>query len=116
MNIEIYDFVFLQKKFLQKKFEACCCMLPAGPHPKHRCTPICGAAMLLRCNWCRNLAALTALNSSHPIHAVDGHCARNSCIKLLWLHPNHKMSITYHKTESVVTNPQAGGLPLKKFA
>jgi len=35
---------------------------------------------------------------------------------LLWLHPNHKMSITYHKTESVVTNPQAGGLPLKKFA
>jgi len=59
---------------------------------------------------------LTALNSSHPIHAVDGHCARNSCINLLWLHPNHKMSITYHKTESVVTNPQAGGLPLKKFA
>jgi len=23
-----------------------------------RCTPICGADMLLRCNWCRNLDAV----------------------------------------------------------
>jgi len=23
-----------------------------------RCTPICGAAMLLRCNWCGSLATL----------------------------------------------------------
>jgi len=58
VNIEIYDFV---GNILQKKFDACCCMLPAGPHPKHQCTPICGAAMLLRCNWCRNLAAVNCI-------------------------------------------------------
>jgi len=31
---------------LQNKFYACCYML-SGTRPKHRCTPICGAALLL---------------------------------------------------------------------
>jgi len=43
---------------LQNKFYACCYILLWGTRPKRRCTPICGAAMLLRCNWCRNLAAV----------------------------------------------------------
>jgi len=36
-------------------FYACCYILLSGTR---RCTPICGAAMLLRCNWCRNLTAV----------------------------------------------------------
>jgi len=32
---------------LQSKFYACCCILLSGTHPKRRCTPICGAALLL---------------------------------------------------------------------
>ena len=53
VNNEINDFV---GNILQNKFYACCYILLSGTR---RCTPICGAAMILRCNWCRNLAALT---------------------------------------------------------
>jgi len=40
---------------LQNKFYACCYILLSRTC---RCTPICGAGMLLRCNWCRNLDAV----------------------------------------------------------
>jgi len=43
---------------LQNKFYACCYILLSR---KRRCTPICGAAMLLRCNWCRNLDAVNCI-------------------------------------------------------
>jgi len=80
--------------------------------PKRRCTPICDAALLLRCNWCRYLAAVklhTALNSLHPIHAAYGHYTRNStCMTLLWLHHSHKMSISYHKNGLVGIRQSAG--------
>jgi len=40
------------------------------------------------------LMLVTALNSPHPIYAADGYYTCNSsCITLLWLHHNHKMSI-----------------------
>jgi len=31
----------------QNKFHASCCILLSGTRPRRRCTPICGAAMLL---------------------------------------------------------------------
>jgi len=40
---------------LQNKFYAYCYILLSRTR---RCTPICGADMLLRCNWCRNLDAV----------------------------------------------------------
>jgi len=40
---------------LQNKFYAYCYIFLSRTR---RCTPICGAAMLLRCNWCRNLDAV----------------------------------------------------------
>jgi len=43
---------------LQKRFNAYCCTLLSCTR---RCTPICGAAVLLRCNWCRNLAAVNCI-------------------------------------------------------
>ena len=58
------------RNILQNMFSAYCCILLSGTR---RCTPICGAAMLLRCNWCRNVTAVklhTALNSLHPIYAA----------------------------------------------
>jgi len=52
VNIEMNDFV---ANIRQNKFYACCYILLSGTR---RCTPICGADMLLRCNWCRNLDAV----------------------------------------------------------
>jgi len=46
---------------LQNKFYACCYILLTSTRHKSRCTPICGAAMLLRCNWCRKVAALNCI-------------------------------------------------------
>jgi len=43
---------------LQRKFHAYNWILLSGTC---RSTPICGAAMLLRCNWCRNLAAVSCI-------------------------------------------------------
>jgi len=43
---------------LPNTFYACCYILPLCERPKRRSPPICGAAMLLRCNWCRNLSAV----------------------------------------------------------
>jgi len=51
----------------------------------------------------------TALNNLHPIFAADGYDTRtNSCITLLWLHHNHKMSISYHKN-GLVSRQQSVG-------
>jgi len=55
VNNKMNDFV---GNILQNKFYACCYILVSGTCPIRRYTPICGAAMLLRCNWCRNLAAV----------------------------------------------------------
>jgi len=74
------------------------------------------AALLcyLRCHWCQNLSEVNCILhwSPHPIHAADGHYTRSSsCITLLWLHHNHKVSVSYHKADlSVVTNPLANVL------
>jgi len=46
---------------LQNKFYTCCYILLSGTRAKRRSTPICGAAMPLRCNWCRNLAAFNSI-------------------------------------------------------
>jgi len=46
---------------LQNKFYAYCYILLSGTRPERRCTPICGAAMLLRCNWCWNLAVVNGI-------------------------------------------------------
>jgi len=46
---------------LQNTFYACCYILLSGTRPERRCAPICGAAMLLRCNWSRNLAAVNCI-------------------------------------------------------
>jgi len=46
---------------LQNTFYACCYILLSGTRPERRYTSICGAAMLLRCKWCRNLAAVNCI-------------------------------------------------------
>jgi len=44
VNIEMNDFVW---NIVQTMFYACCCILLSGTRLKRRCTPICGAALLL---------------------------------------------------------------------
>jgi len=39
----------------QNTFYVCCYILLSRTR---RCTPFCGAVMLVRCNWCRNLDAV----------------------------------------------------------
>jgi len=58
----MYDFV---GNILQNKFYACCYIFLSGTG---ECTPICGAAILLKYNETSLL--LAALNSLHPIHAA----------------------------------------------
>jgi len=58
VNIEMNYFVW---NILQHKFYACYYILLSGTRPKRRFTPICSAAMLLRCNWCWNLAAVNCI-------------------------------------------------------
>jgi len=58
VNIKMNDFL---GKILQNRFYTCCYILLSGTRPKRRCTPVSGAAMLLRCNWCRNLAAVNCI-------------------------------------------------------
>ena len=62
-----------------------------------RCTSICGAAMLLRSNWYRNLTAVNCILHWIVLTLTTLHTRTGSCITLLWLHHNHKMSISYHK-------------------
>jgi len=52
MNSEMNDFV---RNILRNKFYAYGYNLLSRTR---LCTPICGAGMLLRCNWCRNLDAV----------------------------------------------------------
>jgi len=44
VNINMKD---LAGNILQNMFYACCYILLSGTRPKRRCTPICGAALLL---------------------------------------------------------------------
>jgi len=57
------------------------------------------AALLcyFRCNWCRNLAAVNCILHRIVLTLSTLHIRNSSCITLLWLHHNHKMSISYHK-------------------
>jgi len=52
VNNKINDLagIILQNKFYAYGYILLSCT--------RRCTPICGAGMLLRCNWCRNLDAV----------------------------------------------------------
>jgi len=54
---------------------------------------------LLRCNWCRNLDAVNCILHWIVLTLSTLHTRNSSCITLLWLHRNHKMSISYHKHE-----------------
>jgi len=58
MNNKMNDFV---GNILQNKFYSCCCILLSGTRHKRRWTSICGAALRLWCNWCRNLAAVNCI-------------------------------------------------------
>jgi len=79
---------------LQNKFYAYCYILFSCTR---RGTPICGAAMLLRCKWGRNLAALNFILHWIVLNLSTLHTRNSSCITLLWSHHNDKMSIRYHK-------------------
>jgi len=76
------DFV---RNILQIKFYACCYILLSGTRPKRRCTPICGAVMLLRCNWCRNLVAVNCILHWIVLTLSMLHTRSSSCITSLWL-------------------------------
>ena len=69
-----------------------------------------------RCGWCRNLSTVklhTARISPHLIRAADGHYTRNSsCITLLCLHDNHKISISFHKHGLVSSHHSVGKWPI----
>ena len=79
VNNKMNDFV---GNILQNKFYACCCILLSGTR---RCTPICGAAVLLRCNWRRNLAAVNCILHWMVLTLSTLHTHSSSCITLLWL-------------------------------
>ena len=95
---------------LQNKFYAHCYILLPGTRPKID-APFPTALLLhvqlvLKPRCCQ---LHTALNSPHPIHAADGHYIRNSsCITLLWLCHNHKMSIRCHKNGLVSSHRSVG--------
>jgi len=59
--------------------------------------PICSAAMLLRCSRCRNHAAVNCILHWIVLSLSTLQMGVSSCITLLWLHHNHKMSTSYHK-------------------
>jgi len=51
----------------------------------------------------------SSLNSPYPIHAADGYYTRvSSCKTLLWLHHDHKTSVSYHENV-LVSSLQAVG-------
>jgi len=90
---------------LQNKFYACCYILLSGTR---RCTPICGAGMLLKVQLVPNLAVV---NCIIVLTLPTLHTRNSSCITL---HHNHKMSISYHKNGwSAVTKPLEDGLFLR---
>jgi len=91
---------------LQNKFYAYCYILLSRTR---RCTPICGAAMLLRCIECRNLAAVNCILHWIVLTLSTMHTRNSSCITLLWLHHNHKMSIRYHKNGLASSHQTVGG-------
>jgi len=79
VNNKMNDFV---GNILQKRFNAYCYILLSRTR---RCTPSCSAAVLLRCNWCRNLAAVNCILHWIVITLSTLHTRNSSCITLLWL-------------------------------
>jgi len=90
---------------LQNRFYTCCYILLSRTR---RCTPIGGAAMLLRCNWCRNLDAVNSILQWIVLTLSTLHIRNSSCITLLWLHHNHKMFISYHENGLVSSHQTVG--------
>ena len=90
---------------LQNKFYAYCYILLSSTR---RCTPICGPAMLLTCNRCRSLAAVNCRLHWIVLTLSTKHTRKSSCMTLLWLHHNHKMSISYHKNGLVGSHESVG--------
>jgi len=99
VNNKANDFV---GNILQNKFYACCYILLSGTRLKRRFTPICGAAVLHKCKWCRNLAVVNCILHWKVLTLSMLHIYNSSCITLLWLYHNHKMSISYHTKQSPI--------------
>jgi len=91
VNIKMNDF---PGNILQNKFYAYCYILLSCTR---RCTLICGATMLLSSKWRRNLAALNCILHWIVLTLSTLHTRNSSCITLLCLHHNHKMSMSYCK-------------------
>jgi len=90
---------------LQNKFYACCYILLSGIRALNADAHLsAGLLCYFRATGAETSLLLTAycFENCHPIHVTNGHYTRNiSCITLLWLHHNHKMSISCHKNALV---------------
>jgi len=72
--------------------------------------PQLSAALLcyLWCSWCRNLAAINWILHWIVLTLSTLHTHASSCIALLWLYHNHKMSVNYHKNGLVSSHQIVG--------
>ena len=68
------------------------------------------AALLcyLWCSWCRNLATVNWILHWIVLTLSTLHTRASSCITLLWLYHNHKMSLNYHKNGFVSSHQTDG--------
>jgi len=68
------------------------------------------AALLcwLWCHWCLNLAAVNCILHWIVLTLSTLHTRASSCITLLWLYHNHKMSLNYHKNGLVSSHQTVG--------
>jgi len=98
VNNKMNDFV---GNILQKRFNAYCYTLLSCTR---RCTPICGAAVLLRCNWCRNLAAVNCILHWIVLALSTLHTLNSSSITLLWLSYTTITKCPYATTKTDVSS------------
>ena len=98
----IYKWTTLLGIFCKLSFTpdvASCCQVHALNADAHlSATLLC----YFRCNWCPNLAAVNCILNwivltLFTLQMGITHLIVRSCITLLWLHHNHKISISYHK-------------------
>jgi len=68
------------------------------------------AALLcwLWCHWCLNLAAVNCILHWIVLTLSTLHTRASSCITLLWLYHNHKISLNYHKNGLVSSHQTVG--------
>jgi len=62
----------------------------------------------LWCSWCRSLAAVNWILHCIIVTLCTLHTRASSCITLLWLYHNHKLSVNYHKNGFVSTHQTDG--------